>query len=80
MHIKAYCQEWCLYYGARDPGKNFWMGRKPKTMSEFYSHLFEELELRLVDAAQVCVGFVLPACIAPSCSRILVETQVEVAA
>jgi len=59
--------------------KNFWMGHKPKTMSELYSHLFEELELRLVEAAQVGVGFVLPACVAPSCSKILVESQVEVA-
>ena len=59
--------------------KNFWMGHKPKTMSELYSHLFEELELRLVEAAQVGVGFVLPACVAPSCSKIFVESQVEVA-
>ena len=59
--------------------KNFWMGHEPKTMSELYSHLFEELELRLVEAAQVGVGFVLPACVAPSCSKILVESQVEVA-
>jgi len=30
--------------------KNFWMGQKPRTMSEVYSHLFEEVELRLAKA------------------------------
>jgi integrase len=30
--------------------KNFWMGHKPRTMSEVYSHLFEEVELRLAKA------------------------------
>jgi len=30
--------------------KNFWMGHKPWTMSEVYSHLFEEVELRLAKA------------------------------
>jgi integrase len=30
--------------------KNFWMGHKPRTMPEVYSHLFEEVELRLAKA------------------------------
>jgi integrase len=33
--------------------KNFWMGHKPRTMSEVYSHLFEEVELRLAESAQL---------------------------
>jgi hypothetical protein len=38
----------------------FWMGHKPKTMSELYSHLFEEIELRLAEAEVVGFGFELP--------------------
>jgi hypothetical protein len=35
------------------------MGHKPKTMSELYSHLFEEIELRLAEAEVVEFGFEL---------------------
>jgi hypothetical protein len=45
--------------------KNFWMGHKPRTISELYSHLFEEVELRLAESAQAGVGFDIPAYIAP---------------
>jgi integrase len=38
----------------------FWMGHKPKTMSEVYSHLFEEVGLRLAEAEAVGFGFELP--------------------
>ena len=38
----------------------FWMGHKPKTMSELYSHLFEEIEARLAEAENVGFGFDLP--------------------
>jgi integrase len=40
---------------------NFWMAHKPHTMSEVYSHLHEEVETRLDEAARVGYGFVLPA-------------------
>jgi hypothetical protein len=36
------------------------MGHKPKTMSEIYSHLFEEVGLRLAEADAVGFGFDLP--------------------
>lgn len=36
------------------------MGHKPKTMSELYSHLFEESEVRLAEAETVGFGFDLP--------------------
>jgi len=39
---------------------NFWMAHKPKTMSELYSHLHEEVDLRLAEAERVGYGFVLP--------------------
>src|SRR5437879_11404554 len=40
---------------------NFWMAHRPQTMSELYSHLHEELQLRLDEAERVGYGFVLPA-------------------
>ena len=39
---------------------NFWMAHKPKTMSELYSHLHEELQIRLDEADRVGYGFSLP--------------------
>ena len=38
----------------------FWVAHKPQTMSELYSHLHEELEMRLEEAEQVGYGFELP--------------------
>jgi len=51
------------------------MGHKPKTMSELYSRLDEELELRLVEAETMGVGFEIP--IAPKCSETLEELELE---
>jgi hypothetical protein len=39
---------------------NFWMAHKPSTMSELYSHLHEELQVRLDEAQRVGYGFSLP--------------------
>jgi hypothetical protein len=36
------------------------MAHAPQTMSELYSHLHEELQLRLDEAERVGYGFVLP--------------------
>ena len=58
--------------------KNFWMGHKPRTLSELYSHLFEEVEIRLAESAQMGVGFDIPAYIAPNCSTESVLSDVQV--
>jgi hypothetical protein len=58
----------------------FWMGHQPETMSELYSHLFEEVEKRLAEADRVGVGFDIPLYHAPKCSKISAESEVEVAA
>ena len=58
--------------------KNFWVGHKPRTMSEQYSHLFEEVELRLAEGAQVGVGFDIPAYIGPNCSKGSLLSDVQV--
>jgi hypothetical protein len=55
------------------------MGHKPQTMSELYSRMDEELEQRLQEAEIVGVGFDVPY-VAPKCSKISVESEVEVAA
>lgn len=49
---------------------SFWMGHRPQTMSEIYSHLHEELELRLQEAERVGYGFDLPeAFVAPNAPK-----------
>jgi len=47
-------------------------------MSELYSHLFEEEELRLVESAQVGVGFDIPAYVGPNYSKGSVRSDVQV--
>src|SRR4029077_18440374 len=39
---------------------NFWMGHSPETMSEIYSRLDVELDLRLAEAERVGVGCTVP--------------------
>jgi len=47
-------------------------------MSEIYSRLDLELDLRLAEAESMGVGFEVPTiAIAPSCSKNLEETEVE---
>jgi hypothetical protein len=49
---------------------NFWMGHTPQTMSEMYSHLHEDLDMRLAEAEAVGHGFDLPnVVVAPSAPR-----------
>jgi integrase len=63
---------------------NFWMAHKPKTMSELYSHLHEELELRLEESERVGYGFVLPGAtastVAPNVPKFESVEDVQIAA
>ncbi len=61
---------------------NFWMAHKPQTMSELYSHLHEELEMRLAEAERVGFGFDLPrGVIAPNAPKVCgTNGEVEIAA
>jgi hypothetical protein len=54
----------------------FWVGHKPKTMSELYSGMDEELGFRLAEADRVGVGFVVP--VAPKCSETSGELELEI--
>jgi len=57
------------------------MGHAPETMSEIYSRLDLELDLRLAEAESVGVGFIVPSMViapnAPSCAKNSEETDLE---
>jgi hypothetical protein len=78
--FRRYRKTWLRGKRCQEDINNFWMGHKPETMSELYSRMNEELETRLQEAELVGVGFRVPAYVAPSCSKIAVESEVEVAA
>ena len=59
---------------------NFWMAHKPKTMSEVYSHLHEDVETRLAEAERVAYGFTIPKLVAPSAPKFTSTEQVVIAA
>jgi hypothetical protein len=60
------------------------MAHKPQTMSELYSHLHEELDMRLAEAERVGFGFELPkkpaAAVVPIVPRKQEQKAEEVAA
>lgn len=53
---------------------------KPNSMSELYSRMDHELDLRLQEAKTVGVGFTVQAYVAPKCSKILGNQEVAIAA
>jgi hypothetical protein len=63
---------------------NFWMAHKPRTMSELYSHVHEELDLRLKESERVGYGFVLPrataSTVAPNAPKLKSVDDVQLAA
>ena len=59
--FKRFRKTWLRGQRCLEDINNFWMAHKPETMSELYSHLHEELQLRLDEAERVGYGFVLPA-------------------
>ena len=58
--FRRFRKTWLRGKRCQEDINNFWMGHKPKTMSEIYSHLFEDLDLRLAEAETVGYGFELP--------------------
>jgi hypothetical protein len=57
--FKRFRKTWLRGQRCLEDINNFWMAHRPQTMSELYSHLHEELEMRLDEAARVGYGFVL---------------------
>ncbi|MGA9885606.1 MAG: hypothetical protein WBQ34_17955 [Candidatus Acidiferrales bacterium] len=58
--FKRFRKTWLRGQRCLEDINNFWMAHKPQTMSELYSHLHEELEMRLAEAERVGFGFDLP--------------------
>jgi integrase len=76
--FRRFRKTWLRGKRVQEDINNFWMGHAPETMSETYSRLDLELDLRLAEAQSMGVGFTVPPIpIAPSCSKISEESDVE---
>jgi hypothetical protein len=81
--FKRFRKTWLRGQRCLEDINNFWMAHKPQTMSEVYSHLHEEVEMRLDEAARVGYGFVLPATelsVVPNVPKLQEKTVIEIAA
>jgi integrase len=58
--FKRFRKTWLRGNRCLEDINNFWLAHKPQTMSEIYSHLHEELQVRLDEATRVGYGFALP--------------------
>ena len=76
--FRRFRKTWLRGKRVQEDINNFWMGHVPETMSETYSRLDLELDLRVAEAESMGVGFTVPLVpIAPSCSKISEESDVE---
>ena len=76
--FRRFRKTWLRGKQVQEDINNFWMGHAPETMSETYSRLDLELDLRLTEAESMGVGFTVPPIqIAPSCSKVSEESDVE---
>jgi len=79
--FKRYRKTWLRGRRCLEDLNNFWLAHKPQTMSEVYSHLFEEHDLRLEESERVGYGFEMPkTVIAPNAPRISEHEEVKEAA
>jgi integrase len=78
--FRRFRKTWLRGKRCQEDINNFWMGHKPKTVSELYSRMDEELEQRIQEAEIVGVGFEVPAYVDPKCSKLSVEQEVAIAA
>jgi integrase len=78
--FRRFRKTWLRGKRCQEDINNFWMGHQPKTMSELYSRMDEELEQRLCEAETVGVGFDVSAYVAPSAQRISLVSKLDVAA
>jgi integrase len=78
--FRRFRKTWLRGKRVQEDINNFWMGHAPETMSETYSRLDLELDLRLAGAESMGVGFTVPpVAIASSGSKIAEESDVELA-
>ena len=59
--FKRFRKTWLRGQRCLEDINNFWIAHKPQTMSEVYSHLHEDLQLRVNEAQRIGYGFALPA-------------------
>ncbi len=82
--FKRFRKTWLRGQRCLEDINNFWMAHKPQTMSEVYSHLNEDVHLRLEEAARVGYGFALPASnnasVVPIVPKVHQNSAVEIAA
>jgi hypothetical protein len=81
--FKRFRKTWLRGQRCLEDINNFWMAHKPQTMSEVYSHLHEDLQLRLDEAQRVGYGFALPttnASVVPIVPKSRTKTATEKAA
>ena len=79
--FKRFRKTWLRGARCLEDLNNFWMAHKPQTMSELYSHLHEELQMRLEEAERVGYGFDLPKiAVAPNAPKISAKSEAEIAA
>jgi integrase len=78
--FKRFRKTWLRGARCLEDINNFWMAHKPKTMSEVYSHLHEELETRLAEAERVGYGFTIPKLVAPSAPKTSTGESLQIAA
>jgi len=80
--FKRFRKTWLRGRRCLEDINNFWMAHKPETMSELYSHLYEETDMRLAEAESVGYGFDLPNDVdAPNApKKIALKSEAEVAA
>ena len=82
--FKRFRKTWLRGARCLEDLNNFWMAHKPKSMSELYSHLHEELQMRLDEAERVGFGFSLPenpiVAVVPNVPKLHQNSAVEMAA
>ena len=78
--FKRFRKTWLRGNRCLEDINNFWLAHKPQTMSEVYSHLHEEQQLRLDEAERVGYGFTLPASVVPIVPKLHQNSAVEIAA
>jgi hypothetical protein len=78
--FKRFRKTWLRGARCLEDINNFWMAHKPKTMSEVYSHLHEDVEMRLAEAERVGYGFTIPKIVAPNAPKISTSESLQIAA
>jgi integrase len=79
--FKRFRKTWLRGSRCLEDINNFWMAHKPQTMSEVYSHLHEEQQLRLDEAERVGYGFSLPnVAVVPIVPKLHQNSAAEIAA